>query len=154
MLRTRPSKLRVAMDGAINTARLSHDAQTQVGAALVKKSSMTTVATGYNGFVRMAKDDVLPNTRPDKYEYMLHSEVNLLTNCLKNNISITDCMVVVTMTPCKACTRIMWQAGIETVVCQDARYTDYAEMMSMRDIEVTESRSPEGFIVLNYKARA
>jgi len=149
----KPSKLQVAMDNAVSTARLSHDAETQVGSVLLRIDSMTVITTGYNGFIQGAPDSRLPNTRPEKYKFVIHSEENLLMNCLKNNISLAGCMVVCTLTPCSRCTRLLWQAGIKQVVCKD-KYRDFNETMNMEDLRVVESTTPEGFIQLTYGVKA
>lgn len=153
MVRERPSKLQIAMENAINTARLSHDVETQVGSVLLKKDSMTVITTGYNGFIQGAPDSILPNIRPDKYKYIIHSEENLLMNCLRNSISVADCIVVCTMSPCSRCTRLLWQAGIRTVVC-NMKYKDFDETVNMRDLKVNVSHTSEGFIQLDYEAKA
>ena len=80
----RPSKIQNFMDIAETISMRSHDAETKVGAVLINNQSSAILATGYNGFVVGAEDDKLPNTRPEKYEYMLHAEQNLITNCSKH----------------------------------------------------------------------
>lgn len=149
MARIRPSKLKVAMDNAINTAQLSHDDETQVGSVLLKSETMAVVATGYNGFVKGAPDHELPATRPDKYQYMMHSEENLLTNCLKHGISTNDCIVVCTLSPCAHCMRLLWQAGIKKVICK-SKYRDFEDILKMKDLKVSESITADGFILLEY----
>jgi len=113
-------QFRKAMALAKCTAENSHDEQTQVGAVLVKKSSGAIVAVSYNGFVRGAPDDALPKHRPEKYQYMMHAEMNLILNCARHGIAMEDCMVVCTHTPCSQCARLMWQSGIELVVAGTA----------------------------------
>jgi len=138
------------MANAHNTAQLSHDAETQVGSVLLHKDTMTVIATGYNGFIRKAPDYRLPNTRPDKYKYIQHAEVNLMMNCLKNKISVDNCLVVCTMSPCTNCMRLLWQAGITSVVCAE-KYRDFDDLLKMDDIKIVESTTPEGYIRLEYE---
>lgn len=152
MARIRPSKLQIAMMNAKNIAMLSHDDETQVGSILLHKDTMTEIATGYNGFIRKAPDYALPNTRPDKYQYMVHSEENLLMNCVRMGTSTNGCMVVCTLSPCVHCMRLLWQAGITKVVCE-LKYKDFNDILNMRDISVVESISPEGFFVLEYEVK-
>jgi len=145
----RPSKLQIAMMTAKNIALLSHDSETKVGSILLDQNTMTIISTGYNGFVRKAPDDKLPTTRPDKYKYMMHSEENLLTNCLRNGISTNNCIVVCTLTPCSRCMRLLWQSGITKVICE-SKYRDFNDLLKMEDLSISESTSKEGFIVLEY----
>src|SRR6478609_3085277 len=109
---TRPSKLANYMETAEVCAKRSHDAETKVGAVLVNNISGAIMATGFNGFVRGAPDSILPTTRPDKYEYIVHAETNLITNCARHGISMDNCMLVCTLSPCKSCMRMLINAGV------------------------------------------
>lgn len=117
------------------TAESSHDEQTQVGAVLVKKSSGAIVAVSYNGFVRGAPDDKLPKHRPEKYQYMMHAEMNLILNCARHGIAMEDCMVVCTHTPCEQCARLMWQSGIDLVIAGES-YGDVNNHSKLPDLAV------------------
>jgi dCMP deaminase len=57
----------------------SKDSQSKFGCVLVDEHNHI-VGTGYNSFIRNMPDDQLPNTRPDKYKWMQHSETNALAN--------------------------------------------------------------------------
>jgi dCMP deaminase len=126
----------------------SHDTETKVGAILVKNDTGMVVATGHNGFVRGASDEDLPTTRPDKYEYMVHAEENLLAHCAKSGISIDDCTLIITLSPCQKCLRLMWQSGITTVVCRDL-YRDHK--IDMEDIDIEQTTTKEGYYELKYR---
>lgn len=146
----RPTKLQNYMEIAETVAKRSHDTETKVGTLLVNNSTGAIVATGYNGFVRGAPDLVLPNTRPDKYEYMLHGEMNLLTNCARHGISMADCFLVSTLSPCKLCMRLMVNSGVSKVITKEL-YRDFAEILEMRDIKVSYCRNAEGFYEITYE---
>jgi len=77
------NKLDSLMREALEVASRSKDEETKVGAILVAKDDMATIATGYNGFVRNANDHILPKTRPEKYNYMRHAEENIITHCAR-----------------------------------------------------------------------
>lgn len=126
----------------------SHDAETQVGAILVKNDTGMVVATGHNGFVRGAPDGRLPNTRPEKYDYMVHAEENLLAHTSRNGINVDGCTLVITLSPCQKCLRLMWQAGITEVVCRDI-YRDHC--VDMEDLDIDQTISDEGYHILKYK---
>ena len=126
----------------------SHDDETKVGAILVKNDTGMVVASGHNGFVRGAPDKDLPNTRPEKYEYMVHAEENLLAHTSRNGINIDNCTLVITLSPCQKCLRLMWQAGVTRVICRDL-YRDHC--IDMADIDIEQETTPEGYYELRYK---
>jgi dCMP deaminase len=120
---------------AESIATLSHDQETQIGAVLFENANKSIIAVSFNGHVRGADIEKVPTTRPDKYEYMIHAEQNLITNCARLGIKMSDCSVVVGKTPCRICTRLLYQAGIRTVYAK-AFYTDFGEVQSMIDINI------------------
>ena len=130
-------------------AKRSHDVETQVGAVIINNKSGAIMATGYNGFVRGANDLVLPVTRPLKYEFILHAEQNLIANCARHGISMEDCMLVCTMSPCKLCMRLMLNCGITKVVTKEL-YRDFNEILKMPDIKVNMEKNEDGFYHITY----
>lgn len=146
----RPSKLENYMDIASTVAERSHDAQTKVGAILVNNKSGAIIATGYNGFIKGANDATLPNTRPEKYEYILHAEMNLLTNCARHGISMDDCFLVSTLSPCKLCMRLMINSGITKVVAKTL-YSDFESILQMKDVDVGYRKNDAGFYEITYR---
>lgn len=132
---------------AIAASERSHDAETKVGGILVKNDTGMVVATGHNGFVRGADDNKLPATRPEKYNYMVHAEENIITHCARNGISIDGCTLIITLSPCQKCLRLMWQAGITEVICRDL-YRDHC--IDMPDLDITQEETEEGYYRLKY----
>jgi dCMP deaminase len=142
----------------------SHDEETKVGAILVKNDTGMVVATGHNGFVRGAPDSTLPKTRPEKYKFMVHAEENLLAHTSRNGINVDNCTLVITLSPCQKCLRLMWQAGITDspcqkclrlmwqagiteVICRDI-YRDHT--IDMEDIDIVQTETKEGYHRLKY----
>lgn len=146
----RPTKNQNYMDIATIIAQRSHDAETKVGAILVNSSSGAIIATGFNGFVRGANDAALPNTRPDKYEYIVHAEQNLICNSAKHGISMNNCSLVCTLSPCKLCMRMLLNCGITKVIAKDL-YKDFDEILKMQDIKVECKKEEDGFFHISYK---
>lgn len=101
------------MNAFIASSR-SPDAETQHGCVIVKDKRQ--IGMGYNGFSRGLDDAVLPNTRPDKYPWMQHGEINAILNCLVSPIGST---AYITGEPCFNCSNFMWQAGITEIVHAD-----------------------------------
>lgn len=146
----RESKLEYWMNIAEAVSKRSHDTETKVGAILINNNTGAILATGYNGFVRGAPDKNLPTTRPDKYNYIVHAEDNLITNCARHGVSMNDCSLIITLSPCQKCLRSMWQAGITKVICRDI-YRDHCT--DLADIDIIEEKTSEGFYKLTYRSK-
>jgi len=132
----KPSKLNSYYKRALATASSSHDEQTKVGALLINPKSGAVIAEGYNGFVRGARDQELPKTRPEKYPYMVHAEMNLLCNAVRHGICTDNCVVFCTLSPCISCIRMLYQSGISTVYFKDM-YSDIERSINMGDLILT-----------------
>jgi len=100
----------------INIARAvalrSHDPSTQVGAVLVNERNHI-ISTGYNGFPPNVNDAELPTTRPEKYPYMIHAEMNAM---LHSEVSLKGATLYVTHSPCMECSKNILTSGITRVV--------------------------------------
>ncbi len=92
-------------------SKRSHDSQTQHGCVLVKNDRI--ISTGFNGFPSGFPDDKLPNMRPGKYVYIIHSEVNAIINAAKNGISTNGAVAYITGRPCIECLKALIQAGVK-----------------------------------------
>jgi dCMP deaminase len=108
----RPSWEDTYLGIAHTIAKRSHDAQTGCGCVIVSEDKRV-LGMGYNGFLAGIWDDILPNTRPEKYPWMLHSEVNAILNCTHRPEGGT---VYVTGHPCLHCFMCMCQVGIKEIV--------------------------------------
>lgn len=128
-----PKKLKYYYERALATSRLSPDPATKVGALLIHPESGAVIAEGYNGFIRGAPDKELPTTRPEKYDYIVHAETNLVCNAVRHGISTDKCVVFCTLSPCVKCMRFLYQAGIKTIYFKDF-YSDFQQCSSMLDL--------------------
>lgn len=97
----------------------SHDIQTQHG-CVITDSRNRILGVGYNGFARGLSDNLLPNTRPDKYPWMIHAERNALANCV---IRPDNGIAYVTGQCCNDCVMSLWQEGITKVVMSECHGT-------------------------------
>ncbi len=95
-------------------ARKSHDIQTQCGCVLVKDK--TSTSSGYNGFVRDINDDILPNTRPGKYPFMIHAEANAIYNSVRIGRGTMGASAYITALPCLQCLQMLYQCGIREIL--------------------------------------
>ena len=91
----------------------SKDQSTQVGAVIVDNHSRKVVSAGYNGFPRYMDDAKVPQTRPEKYLYVVHAELNAILHAER---SLDDCTLYVSVFPCAECTKAVIQSGIKTVI--------------------------------------
>jgi len=127
-------KLNAYHKQALAVAEQSPDAQTKVGALLIHGKTGAVISSGYNGFVRGGPDKDLPKTRPDKYQYIIHAETNLLCNCARHGVSTDECFVYCTLSPCINCMRQLYQSGINMVYFKDM-YRDFDKNSNMKDLK-------------------
>lgn len=92
-------------------SKKSHDIQTQHGCIITDKKNRV-LGLGYNGFPRNIDDSSLPNTRPNKYPWMIHAERNALANCV---VRPDNGIAYVTGQCCNDCIMALWQEGIVEV---------------------------------------
>ncbi len=93
---------------------LSCDAQTKHGCVITNKKNRI-LGIGYNSFPRDCDNDQLPNLRPDKYPWMVHSERNAITNCAVKPLDCGGGTAYVTGLCCFDCICHMWQNGINMI---------------------------------------
>ena len=99
------------------TAKLSKDTSTKVG-ALVLGPSFEVRSLGYNGAPRgcAADEDERGRTRPEKYFWFSHAELNAITNAARVGTPLEGSTLLVTHPPCMDCARAICQAGIREVI--------------------------------------
>lgn len=127
-------KMKAYHDRALAIASQSHDSETKVGAILINRKTLAVTAEGYNGFVRGGPDSVLPTSRPEKYNYMIHAETNLLCNAVRSGVQTDEAIVYCTLSPCTHCLRMLWQAGVSEFYFKE-KYKDFDQCTSMLDLE-------------------
>jgi dCMP deaminase len=108
----RPSWTDYYLGLALVVARRSHDIHTQHGCIITDKNNKV-LGMGYNGFPANLEDDKLPLNRPDKYQWMIHSERNAIDNCTLKPI---DGIAYVTGQCCNDCIMHLYRNGIKRVV--------------------------------------
>lgn len=95
----------------------SKDKSTKVGAVIVGPSGEIR-STGWNGAPRGCKadEDSRGESRPEKYFWFSHAEMNAITNAARVGTPLEGTTIVVTHAPCMDCARAIVQAGIKKVV--------------------------------------
>jgi dCMP deaminase len=112
MLRERISFDDYFMIQVLWTKVRSPDPSTQCGCLLVDKRGRP-VGQGYNGYPRGIDDSKMPQTRPEKYPPILHSEENAILNSTRD---LDGATAYITGPPCTHCWAHMIQVGIKRVV--------------------------------------
>lgn len=105
------------MEIAYATSRFSKDESTQVGAVIIGPTNEVR-SLGYNGAPRgcRADEDSRGITRPEKYFWFSHAELNAITNAARVGVPLDGSTIVVTHPPCMDCARAIVQAGIKQVI--------------------------------------
>lgn len=101
------------------TSVRSKDPHTHVGAVIIDQENHIPVSFGYNSYPRRADDQCLPKTRPEKYSYISHAEINAIANAASRGAATEGCTIYVTHIPCETCFRSLINAGIKRVVYCD-----------------------------------
>ena len=100
---------------AVLVSKRSKDIHTKHGAVIVDKHNRV-ISTGYNGPPAKYHDELVPQTRPDKYDYFIHAEINALLYAWQD---LTGCTIYITGYPCMQCLMSILQSGIVKIVCLD-----------------------------------
>lgn len=94
-------------------AKLSHCERRKVGAIIVKDDMI--ISDGYNG-APTGFDNCCENKTGDTHWYVLHAEANAMMKVAKSTHSSNGATLYVTLSPCKDCSKLILQAGIQRVV--------------------------------------
>jgi dCMP deaminase len=91
----------------------SKDPSTQVGSVIVRDTNKF-VSLGYNGYASSDEDDTSLDNREEKYERVIHAEINAI---LFSKRDLTGCTLYVwPLAPCSRCAGPIAQVGIKRVV--------------------------------------
>ena len=90
----------------------SPDPNTKHGCVLVD-SSKRIVSTGYNGPVSGLPHELVPLTRPEKYDWFIHAEDNAVSFA---RADLRGTTAYITGQPCAPCFRRLLQVGVKRIV--------------------------------------
>ena len=124
---------------ALEWAKLSYCKRRQVGALIVKNRMI--ISDGYNGtptgFENICEDD-------ENYTkwYVLHAEANAIMKVAASTQSSQGATLYVTLSPCRECSKLIFQSGIKRVVYHN-EYKDISgiKFLKKAGIEVTHIKS-------------
>ena len=101
---------------AVDISTRSNDSQTKHGCVLVDMNNHI-IGTGYNAPARKIDVTKIPNTRPEKYKYYIHSEINAIINTTVPVWNIQGGIkAYITGTPCIPCLSVLINAGTKEIV--------------------------------------
>jgi dCMP deaminase len=132
---------------AEQVSKRSPDPSTKHGCVIVD-AGRRVVSTGYNGPVQGLPNDLVPLTRPEKYNWFIHAEDNAVAFA---RCDLRGATAYVTGMPCSACFRRLLQVGVKRIVhasresaCISAEETEACmRMASELDVAVDACPPPE-----------
>lgn len=113
-------------------AKLSYCKRMQVGALIVK--DRTIISDGYNGTPSGFENCCEDENNKTKW-YVLHAEANAILKISRSTQSCEGATLYLTLSPCKECSKLIFQSGIKRVVyIQD--YSDNEGLAFLKDAGV------------------
>ena len=106
---------------ALEWAKLSHCKRKQVGALIVKDRMI--ISDGYNG-TPTGYDNCCEEKNGKTLWYVLHAEANAMMKIAKSTHNANGATLYITLSPCKECSKLILQAGINRVVYINAYKDD------------------------------
>lgn len=94
-------------------SKLSHCKRKQVGAIIVKDAMI--ISDGYNG-TPAGFDNCCEDDEGNTHWYVLHAEANAILKVAKSTNNCKGATLYLTLSPCKDCSKLILQAGINRVV--------------------------------------
>ncbi len=148
----KPSFNDIYMELAIKLALRSHCVKAQVGAVLTKDTRI--ISLGYNGPPAGTHNcdiefpiDGCPRDSKGSCSLALHAEQNAILYAAKNNVSMQDATLYVTLSPCISCARVIYTTGIKKVFFKDS----YAKFKGLQNDEGVDFLRKFGVEVIEYK---
>lgn len=135
----RPAFDDIFMELAVNLAKRSHCIKRHVGAVLTRDTRIISI--GYNGPPSGTHncDEEWPQTgcpRDSKggCSLAIHAEQNAILYAVKNKTAVEDSTLYVTLSPCLACSRIIYSSGIKRVIYLRS-YAEYKGIASDEGVD-------------------
>lgn len=104
-----------------------------VGAVIVNPETHAVIATGYNGAPKgtpHCTEECLTRDKGTHWDKCraVHGEMNAICNAAMNGVSTNGATIYLTCTPCEMCARVLINAGILSVVCNDFYANDNGQV--------------------------
>ena len=119
---------------------LSYCERRKVGALIVKDRMI--ISDGYNG-TPTGMENICEDEENYTKWYVLHAEANAIMKVASSTQSCSGATLYVTLSPCKDCSNLIYQAGIVRVVYID-QYKDTTGIDFLKDagVEVVKIANP------------
>ena len=144
----------IYMDLAQNLSRKSHCVKAKVGAVI--STDTRIVSLGYNGppagthnCDEQWPEEGCARDRKGGCSLALHAEANAILYASKNQITMEDATLYVTLSPCLACAKIIYTTGIKKVIYLDS----YAAFKGITIEEGVEFLTRFGVTVEQYQRK-
>lgn len=142
----------IYMELAEKLATRSHCVKAQVGAVLTKDTRI--ISLGYNGPPAGTHNcdidfpiEGCPRDSKGSCSLALHAEQNAILYAAKNNVSMQDATLYVTLSPCISCARVIYTTGIKKVYFMHS----YAKFKGLKNDEGVDFLRKFGVEVIEYK---
>tara|TARA_B100001778_G_scaffold297351_1_gene270775 strand:- start:50 stop:484 length:435 start_codon:yes stop_codon:yes gene_type:complete len=124
---------------ALEWSELSYCKRRKVGALIVKDRMI--ISDGYNG-TPSGFDNCCEDEEGNTRWYVLHAEANAILKTAGSNHNCKGATLYLTMSPCKDCSKLTYQAGIKRVVYIN-KYKDTSGLDFLIDagVEVVEIKA-------------
>ena len=122
------------MNMALDWAKLSYANRKKVGALLIKDGMI--ISDGFNG-TPSGFDNRCEGDDNKTLWYVLHAEANALMKVARSTQSAEGSTLYVTLSPCKECSKLIYQAGVERVVyCNEYKDTAGIRLLEKAGVKV------------------
>ena len=117
-------------------SELSHCTRKKVGALIVKDRMI--ISDGYNGTPTGFENPCEDEENYTKW-YVLHAEANAILKVASSTQSCKGATLYLTLSPCRECSKLVYQAGIKRLVYHKA-YKDISglEFLKKAGVEVVQ----------------
>lgn len=155
----RPCKDLNFMDLCFTINKRSIDSSSKHGCIVVHEDG-TLLSAGYNNPIRGSNDSTVPMTRPDKYDYMEHSERNSIYNkCRHGGSPLIGSTFYITGFPCVDCLRAIIQVGAQMIIYGPLQSYDisdfslYEKILNKQTIKIKRFQYDESLFKENLFAK-
>tara|TARA_B110000977_G_scaffold194558_1_gene271390 strand:+ start:757 stop:1215 length:459 start_codon:yes stop_codon:yes gene_type:complete len=123
---------------SLEWANLSYCERKQVGALIVKDRMI--ISDGYNG-TPSGFENICETTEGDTKWYVLHAEANAISKVAQSTQSTEGATLYQTLSPCKDCSKLVYQSGIKRVVFihkyKDTSGIDFLEQAGVEIVHIS-----------------
>lgn len=121
-------------------SELSHCNRKQVGAIIVKNGMI--ISDGYNG-TPSGFDNCCESDAGETHWYVLHAEANAILKVAKSTHDCNGATLYLTLSPCKDCSKLVVQSGINKVVFMKLYKDDSGvQFLESAGVEIVQIDNP------------